>query len=118
MPSFQTVAERCNVLFGSEGIGALRGQVDLFVSHETLGAIAVRLGIANEDQGRYLDSMPQAMAAALKGLVAENLRRDRPFGMQVVWFEGNHAEYVADLRRRKGDDADMPHRIRYKKLEA
>ena len=43
MPSFQTVAERCNVLFGSEGIGALRGQVDLFVSHETLGAIAVRL---------------------------------------------------------------------------
>jgi ATP-binding cassette ChvD family protein len=37
---------------------------------------------------------------------------------EVVWFEGNHAEYVEDLRRRKGADADMPHRIRYKKLDA
>jgi sulfate-transporting ATPase len=37
---------------------------------------------------------------------------------EVVWFEGNHAEYVEDLKRRKGDDADSPHRIRFKKLEA
>jgi energy-dependent translational throttle protein EttA len=37
---------------------------------------------------------------------------------EVVWFEGNHAEYVEDLKRRKGDDADSPHRIRYKKLDA
>jgi energy-dependent translational throttle protein EttA len=36
---------------------------------------------------------------------------------EVVWFEGNHAEYVEDLKRRKGDDADSPHRIRFKKLE-
>jgi ATP-binding cassette ChvD family protein len=37
---------------------------------------------------------------------------------EVVWFEGNFAEYIEDLRRRKGDDADSPHRIRYKKLDA
>ncbi|HKE95731.1 MAG TPA: energy-dependent translational throttle protein EttA, partial [Povalibacter sp.] len=37
---------------------------------------------------------------------------------EVVWFEGNYAEYVEDLRRRKGEDADSPHRIRYKKLDA
>jgi energy-dependent translational throttle protein EttA len=37
---------------------------------------------------------------------------------EVVWFEGNHAEYIEDLKRRKGDDADSPHRIRFKKLEA
>jgi energy-dependent translational throttle protein EttA len=37
---------------------------------------------------------------------------------EVVWFEGNHAEYVEDLKRRKGDDADSPHRIRFKKLDA
>ncbi len=37
---------------------------------------------------------------------------------EVVWFEGNYAEYVEDLRKRKGDDADTPHRIRYKKLDA
>jgi len=36
---------------------------------------------------------------------------------EVVWFEGNHAEYVEDLKRRKGDDADSPHRIRFKKLD-
>jgi len=37
---------------------------------------------------------------------------------EVVWFTGNYGEYVEDLRRRKGDDADQPHRIRYRKLEA
>ncbi|HEY4367278.1 MAG TPA: energy-dependent translational throttle protein EttA [Steroidobacteraceae bacterium] len=37
---------------------------------------------------------------------------------EVVWFEGNYAEYVEDLKRRKGDDADTPHRIRYRKLNA
>jgi ATP-binding cassette ChvD family protein len=35
---------------------------------------------------------------------------------QVVWFEGNYQEYVADFRRRKGEDAARPHRIRYKPL--
>ena len=35
---------------------------------------------------------------------------------QVVWFEGNYQEYVADFRRRKGEDAAQPHRIRYKPL--
>ena len=37
---------------------------------------------------------------------------------EVVWFEGNYGEYVEDFKRRKGDDADRPHRIRYKKLDA
>jgi len=35
---------------------------------------------------------------------------------QVVWFEGNYQEYVEDLKRRKGEDASQPHRIRYKPL--
>jgi len=35
---------------------------------------------------------------------------------QVVWFQGNYADYAADLRRRIGDDAANPHRIRYKPL--
>jgi energy-dependent translational throttle protein EttA len=35
---------------------------------------------------------------------------------QVVWFEGNYQDYVEDLKRRKGDDAAQPHRIRYKPL--
>jgi energy-dependent translational throttle protein EttA len=35
---------------------------------------------------------------------------------QVVWFEGNYQEYVADFRRRKGEQAAQPHRIRYKPL--
>ncbi|EDN69173.1 ABC transporter ATP-binding protein [Beggiatoa sp. PS] len=36
---------------------------------------------------------------------------------QVVWFEGNYADYEADLHRRFGTDADNPHRIKYKKLK-
>ena len=34
----------------------------------------------------------------------------------VEWFEGNYQEYEADYKRRKGADADQPHRIKYKKL--
>jgi energy-dependent translational throttle protein EttA len=35
---------------------------------------------------------------------------------EVVFFQGNYADYAEDLHRRKGDDADQPHRVRYKKL--
>jgi ATPase subunit of ABC transporter with duplicated ATPase domains len=35
---------------------------------------------------------------------------------EVVWFQGNYADYAEDLKRRKGQDADQPHRIRYKRL--
>jgi len=35
---------------------------------------------------------------------------------EVVWFEGNFGAYIEDLKRRKGPDADQPHRIKYKKL--
>ncbi len=34
----------------------------------------------------------------------------------VEWFEGNYADYEADRRHRMGDDADQPHRIRYKPI--
>jgi ATP-binding cassette ChvD family protein len=35
---------------------------------------------------------------------------------QVTWFEGNYEDYEADYKRRKGHDADQPHRIKYKPL--
>ena len=35
---------------------------------------------------------------------------------QVVWFEGNYQDYEAHRRQRLGHDADMPHRIKYRKL--
>jgi ATP-binding cassette ChvD family protein len=35
---------------------------------------------------------------------------------QVEWFEGNYQEYAADFKRRRGADAERPHRIRFKKL--
>jgi ATP-binding cassette ChvD family protein len=34
----------------------------------------------------------------------------------VQWFEGNYQEYVEDYKKRKGEDAEQPHRIRYKPL--
>ncbi len=36
---------------------------------------------------------------------------------EVVWFEGNYADYEEDLKRRKGEDALQPHRIRYRRIE-
>ena len=35
---------------------------------------------------------------------------------EVVWFEGNYQDYVEDYRKRRGEDALQPHRIRYKPL--
>ncbi|THB65034.1 MAG: energy-dependent translational throttle protein EttA [Gammaproteobacteria bacterium] len=35
----------------------------------------------------------------------------------AVWFEGNYAEYEADKKRRLGDDALNPKRIKYKKIQ-
>jgi energy-dependent translational throttle protein EttA len=35
---------------------------------------------------------------------------------EVVWFEGNYRAYAEDFHRRKGVDAERPHRIAYRKL--
>ncbi|MBX6364921.1 MAG: energy-dependent translational throttle protein EttA [Gemmatimonadetes bacterium] len=35
---------------------------------------------------------------------------------RVVFYEGNYQEYEADRKRRLGAEADMPHRIKYRKL--
>ena len=35
---------------------------------------------------------------------------------QLVWFEGNYHDYEADRKRRVGDEAANPRRIKYKPL--
>jgi ATP-binding cassette ChvD family protein len=35
----------------------------------------------------------------------------------VTWFEGNFADYEEDKKRRLGEEAVQPHRIRYRRLE-
>ena len=35
---------------------------------------------------------------------------------EAVWFEGNYQAYKEDFKRRKGVDAEQPHRIAYRKL--
>ena len=37
---------------------------------------------------------------------------------QALWFEGNYADYLEDRRRRLGDEAERPHRLRYRPLMA
>jgi sulfate-transporting ATPase len=37
---------------------------------------------------------------------------------EVTWFAGNYADYEEDKKRRLGDDANNPHRIKYKRLDA
>jgi sulfate-transporting ATPase len=34
----------------------------------------------------------------------------------VHWFAGNYTSYLEDFKKRKGKDADQPHRIKYRKL--
>ena len=34
----------------------------------------------------------------------------------VHWFSGNYSSYLEDFHRRKGKEADQPHRIKYRKL--
>ncbi|TNF33326.1 MAG: energy-dependent translational throttle protein EttA [Gammaproteobacteria bacterium] len=36
---------------------------------------------------------------------------------QVTWFEGNYTDYEEDRKRRLGDEALNPHRIKYKRLK-
>lgn len=36
---------------------------------------------------------------------------------QVVFFDGNYQEYEADKKKRLGEDAAKPRRIRYKSLK-
>ena len=35
---------------------------------------------------------------------------------KVIWFEGNYSEYEQDLKRRIGDDALNPKRVKYRKI--
>ena len=36
----------------------------------------------------------------------------------VEWFEGNYQEYEKDRHRRMGADADQPHRLKYRRIDA
>ena len=36
---------------------------------------------------------------------------------QVTWFTGNYSEYKEDRKKRLGNDAEHPHRIKYKRLD-
>jgi len=37
---------------------------------------------------------------------------------QATWFTGNYSEYKEDRKKRLGNDAERPHRIKYKRLDA
>jgi hypothetical protein len=34
----------------------------------------------------------------------------------VHWYAGNYTSYLEDYKKRKGKEADQPHRIKYRKL--
>ena len=36
----------------------------------------------------------------------------------IEWFEGNYQDYEKDRKRRLGADADQPHRIKYRRIDA
>ena len=42
--------------------------------------------------------------------------REPELRTDVGYVEGNDPAYIEDLKRRRGPDADQPHRIAYRKL--
>jgi hypothetical protein len=36
----------------------------------------------------------------------------------IEWFEGNYQDYEKDRKKRLGADADQPHRIKYRRIDA
>ena len=94
MPGLQTVVERCNAIFRSDNAVEVSRSRDLFESERSVSEIAAEMGLAEGEQVEYLGSLPDGMGAALKGLIAANLRRERPYGMQFLWFEGAEWEFV------------------------
>jgi hypothetical protein len=67
-----------------------------------------------------MNGLPCGIARVRPGLASSSLggaRGRRPQARRSP--EGNHLNYqsyIEDLKRRKGADADQPHRIAYKKL--
>lgn len=94
MPSLQVVAEKFNAIFRSEDAVDVRNLRALFESDRTVAEIASEMELARGEQVEFLRNMPEGMAAALKALIAANLRRDRPYGMQVVPFVGPEWEFL------------------------
>ena len=65
-------------------------------------------------------TQPPAQGASQAMLHATGLTRTdldkAQVGISAVWFEGNHEDYEADRRRRLGDAAERPRRMRYNPL--
>jgi len=53
---------------------------------------------------------------ALLGFPYDKTRGQIPTTTERIYSEGNYQGYIEDLRKRKGADADQPHRIAYRKL--
>ena len=53
---------------------------------------------------------------ALLGFPYDKARGQIPTTTERIYSEGNYQGYIEDLKRRKGAEADQPHRIAYKKL--
>jgi hypothetical protein len=47
---------------------------------------------------------------------SENPTGQAPTTAEIRYSEGNYQGYIEDLKKRKGPEADQPHRIAYKKL--
>jgi ATPase subunit of ABC transporter with duplicated ATPase domains len=35
---------------------------------------------------------------------------------QITWFEGDYSDYEKDRKKRLGDDADQPHRVKFRPI--
>jgi len=92
MPGMRAVSESANALFNSGNVGKMKEHVGKFQDTTPLGTIAGELNIANSAAAAYLNGMPRCMQGVVKALVASNLLRSQPWGIQFVWFAASEWE--------------------------
>ena len=128
------------VLGAAVGALALGGCVDMFTDNPPGGAARFR-GVTTAGAPGFPECAPMALDVdTLRALedalldfagCAVIISHDRWFldriathvlafegDSKTVWCEGNYQTYEAQKRQRLGEEADQPHRIRYKPLKA
>ncbi len=119
----RAVAQRCLPASSSQAHAVVRREVPTPTDFDTV----FRKG--SSENPRQRESMPSPQLPA--SITEDVISHDRWFldriaahilafegDSHVEWFEGNYEDYEKDKKRRLGVDADQPHRIKYRKLDA
>ncbi len=61
---------------------------------------------------------PQLQASLAEDVISHDRWLLDRIATHMLAFEGNYQDYEKDYKRRKGADADQPHRIKCRRIDA